>query len=181
MTNSVLLLSKFENMEIVSDKTWFSLDEQLRKSFQFLQHDWMEKDITISGEFGGVMYYGNEDILSHVWTNIIKNAVKYTDRGGDIQCIVEGTEGEARVVIRDNGAGMDEETQKRIFDKFYQKDSSRHLEGNGLGLAIVKRAVDLCGGRIDVRSEPDRGTEFTVILPNEKQNTEEAKNDQRTA
>ena len=60
---------------------------------------------------------------------------------------------------------MDEATQSRIFDRFYQGDTSRTRPGNGLGLPIVKRITDLCGGTIRVTSAPEQGGEFTVTLP----------------
>ena len=168
MTENVLLLNRYENTQTITDKEFFSLDEQLRRSFQHLQNEWLSKDITISGEFEDVTFYGNEELLSHVWSNIIKNAIKYTGRGGEILCTVEEKAGFAWVIIKDNGCGMDEDTQMRIFDKFFHKDNEQNREGNGLGLSIAKRIVDLCGGNIIVNSEPGCGSEFIVVLPNEK-------------
>lgn len=69
------------------------------------------------------------------------------------------------VEISDNGDGMDEATQARIFEQFYQGDSSHSGEGNGLGLALVKRILDVTGGSISVSSEVRVGTVFTVTLP----------------
>ena len=66
--------------------------------------------------------------------------------------------------IADSGCGMDRETGRRIFDKFYQGDKSRSGEGNGLGLALVKRAIDMLGGDIRVVSAPGEGSRFTVTL-----------------
>ena len=172
MTTNVLLLNKFENTEIVTDKKPFSLDEQLRRCFQHLQNEWLNKDISIVGDFNDVTFYGNEEILSHIWSNIVSNAIKFTDKGGEISCSVTQEKENAVVVIKDNGCGMDEETQKHIFDKFYQHEGSGKTEGNGLGLALAKRAAELCEGEILVKSEPDLGTEFTVILPNNITNEE---------
>jgi signal transduction histidine kinase len=70
----------------------------------------------------------------------------------------------AVVRVKDSGPGMDKETQKCIFDKFYQSDPSHAQEGNGLGLALVKRAVTLLGGTVTVDSEPGGGSVFTVRL-----------------
>ena len=73
---------------------------------------------------------------------------------------------EARTLsITDNGIGMTEEVQKHIFDKFYQAEGSRSMEGNGLGLTLVKKILSLCDGTIEVTSQPDLGSKFTVKLP----------------
>ncbi len=69
------------------------------------------------------------------------------------------------VSITDHGVGMDEQTQKHIYEKFYQGDTSRKSEGNGLGLALVAKIVEYCGGTIDVKSALGEGSCFTVPLP----------------
>lgn len=117
-------------------------------------------------------------MLKQVWLNVIGNAVKYTPDGGTIEVKLDinpKNEQEVRVRITDNGIGMDKATAERIFEKFYQGDSSHATGGNGLGLAMVKRIVELCGGRIRVKSEPDKGTQFTVYLPIEDKDKEDKK------
>ena len=74
----------------------------------------------------------------------------------------------ATVRITDNGIGMDDRTQKHIFDKFYQGDTSHKINGNGLGLPLAKRVVTLCGGKINVKSQKGKGTTFIIKLPKEK-------------
>jgi signal transduction histidine kinase len=77
-----------------------------------------------------------------------------------------------KVMIRDNGIGMSNDTLQHIFEKFYQGDRSHSVEGNGLGLALVKRIVELCGGSISIESEEGNGTTVYVSLPIE-QNSEQ--------
>ena len=71
----------------------------------------------------------------------------------------------AHVRVRDHGLGMDEATQARMWEQFYQGDTSRATQGNGLGLAMVQKVVELHGGRVDVTSAPGQGSTFEVVLP----------------
>ncbi|UZQ84647.1 ATP-binding protein [Thermoclostridium stercorarium] len=93
-----------------------------------------------------VKIFSDEELLSHLWINLIDNAVKYTDDNGRISITLYETGDNIVFRISDNGKGMDEYTIKHIFDKFYQADKSRSTHGNGLGLSIVKRIVELCRG-----------------------------------
>lgn len=178
MSSNILMLSKLENQEIITDKKDFSLDEELRRCVLQLQGQWGEKNQEVIPDLCEITYYGNSEMLKQVWLNVIGNAVKYTPNGGTIEVKLDinpKNEQEVRVRITDNGIGMDKATAERIFEKFYQGDSSHATGGNGLGLAMVKRIVELCGGRIRVKSEPDKGTQFTVYLPIEEKNNEDKK------
>lgn len=178
MSSNILMLSKLENQEIITDKKDFSLDEELRRCVLQLQGQWGEKNQEVIPDLCEITYYGNSEMLKQVWLNVIGNAVKYTPDSGTIEVKLDinpKNEQEVRVRITDNGIGMDKATAERIFEKFYQGDSSHATGGNGLGLAMVKRIVELCGGRIRVKSEPDKGTQFTVYLPIEEKNNEDKK------
>ncbi len=166
MSSNILLLTKFENQQMVTDKTEFYLDEQIRRCILLLEKQWTKKNLSLDLDLGEVKYYSNEEMLSHVWQNIIGNAIKFSSENGEIsvKCRSDSSGG-VTVKISDNGIGMDDATQKRIFDKFYQGDSSHSGQGNGLGLPLAKRVVDLCGGKISVKSRVGAGTSFIVKLP----------------
>lgn len=168
MASNVLLLTKLENQTIVTDKTVYRLDEQLRGSILLLEKQWDDKDIDLDLDMDEVEFRGNEEMVAHIWVNLINNAIKFSPVGGRLTISLKEADGAAVVRIADEGEGMDETTQKRIFEKFYQGDTAHTTEGNGLGLSLVKRIVDLCGGSIEVESAPGRGTAFTVRLPIEK-------------
>ena len=153
MSSNILLLTKFENQQIVSDKTGFYLDEQIRKCILLTEKQWTKKNLDLELELDEIRYYSNEEMLSHVWLNILGNAIKFTPEGGKISVKCYSDAENITVRISDNGIGMDDKTLKRIFDKFYQGDSSHKSTGNGLGLALAKRVTDLCGGKINVKSQ----------------------------
>lgn len=165
MSSNILLLTKLENQQIVTDKEPYRLDEQLRNCILLLEKQWGAKDIELSLNLDEVTYLGNEEMMSHVWVNLIGNAIKFSSQGGllEVNCARSGDR--VTVVVRDHGEGMDKATQNRIFEKFFQGDSAHATEGNGLGLSLVRRIVDLCHGSIGLQSAPGEGTCFTITLP----------------
>lgn len=165
LSGNILKLSKLENQQIIPDKKYFSLDEQLRQALILLETQWAKKNIDIDMDLKTINYYGSEDLLMQVWLNIFSNAIKFTPEGGLIVTRLDNTPKGICVSISDNGIGMTDEVQSRIFDRFYQGDKSRSFQGNGLGLALVKRILDLCNCEINVKSKVNEGTTFNIILP----------------
>jgi heavy metal sensor kinase len=110
---------------------------------------------------------GDDELLKRMILNLLDNAVKYTPAGGEISVALARRNGCAQLVVRDSGIGIPEADLTRIFDRFYRVDKarSRELGGAGLGLSIARWIVEAHGGSIDVRSAPNRGSEFTVELP----------------
>ncbi len=165
MATNVLLLSKLENQQIVTDKTVFDLDEQIRRCLLLLEKEWTAKNLELDIDLDPVTYYFNEDMLSHVWINLLGNAIKFTPTGGMLKCTLRQTDTAAVVTVTDTGAGMPPEVVEHIFEKFYQGDQSHACEGNGIGLTIVSRILVLCAGQIRVESTLSEGSTFTVTLP----------------
>ena len=107
----------------------------------------------------------DQDLMELVWNNLLSNAVKFTPTGGSI-ILRQHTDADGiKVSVSDTGCGMDENTQKKIFEKFYQRDTSHATEGNGLGLALVLRVLHLLDCQISVQSELGKGSVFTVHIP----------------
>ncbi len=169
LSGNVLKLSKLESQELVADREYFRLDEQIRDVLVALEPEWSQKNIALGIALTKSKCFGNRELLRQVWINLIGNAVKFTPENGKIDVLLFHDSPWIRVMISDNGIGMDEETQKHIFKKFYQGDRARNTEGNGLGLALTKRIIDLCDGRIEVESQPGKGSKFTVVLPEGEQ------------
>ncbi|MCL2708704.1 MAG: HAMP domain-containing histidine kinase [Defluviitaleaceae bacterium] len=165
LITNILKLSKLENQVIITDKEYFYIDEQIRRSYVLLHNDLSQKKIRVDLDLAQIKYFGNPELIQLIWNNILHNAVKFTGENGQINISCGAAGGEATVSFKDGGIGMDKETAKRVFDKFYQGDKSHSGQGNGLGLSLAGRIAELCGGRIDVISEPGKGSEFTVCLP----------------
>ena len=165
LATNVLLLSKLENQQIVTEKTDFHLDEQLRSCILLLEKQWEQKNLEMIIDLQEVTCRGNAEMLSQAWVNLINNAIKFTPESGSIGVNLIQTDDVVTVQISDTGIGMDRDTQAHIFEKFYQGDKSHHGEGNGLGLAMVKRIIDLHRGKITVESVKGHGSTFTVQLP----------------
>ena len=165
MSSNILLLSKYENQQIIGDKKLFSLDEQIRDSILLFEKAWEKKELELELELDSIQIEQNAEMLCHVWNNLISNAVKFTPEKGKITVRAAENESSVAVTVSDTGIGMTEAQQKRVFDKCYQADPSHAGEGNGLGLSIVKRIVTLCGGSVSVHSAPQKGSTFTVLLP----------------
>ena len=168
MSANVLLLTKLENQQIITDKTVYALDEQLRSCILLMEKQWSEKNLDLRLDLDELQYEGNEEMMSHIWVNLISNAIKFSPEGGVLEVSCMRVQDFIIVHVRDEGQGMDVATQARIFEKFYQGDSAHATEGNGLGLSLVKRIVDLCQGKITVNSAPGQGTTFSVYLPIEQ-------------
>lgn len=166
LVGSILLLSKVNNQTISLKASTFRLDEQVRQSILALESKWEKKEIEFDIDLDEIEYTGYENILSHVWLNLIDNAVKFSPQNGQIRIRLKQLDGSVTFSIWDNGLPIPEADIDRIFNKFYQGDNSHASEGNGLGLALVRKIVAAAHGTINVTSSEDAGTEFVVALPN---------------
>ena len=165
LTNRTLLLTKLQSQRFLPDQTTFSLDEQIRRCAILCAHSWEEKHLTFSAELESVDCTSNEELLRQVWINLLNNAIRYTPPGGEIGVELRRVGGEADVRVWDTGSGMTPEVQSHIFEKYYQGAAEDKKHGLGLGLSIVHRTIELTEGRIEVDSQPEQGSSFTVYLP----------------
>ena len=166
LVGNILLLSKVNNQTISLKATTFRLDEQVRQSILALESKWEKKEIEFDIDLDEIEYTGYENLLSHVWLNLIDNAVKFSPQNGQIRIRLKQLDGSVTFSIWDNGLPIPKADIDRIFNKFYQGDNSHASEGNGLGLALVRKIVAAAHGTINVTSSEDAGTEFVVALPN---------------
>ncbi len=164
LVTDVLSLSKIENHPIISDKSTFLIDEQIGECIVSLGPKWEEKNIKFDLELEEIEYSGLKNLMMQVWQNLIGNAIKFSHQNGEIKILATKEDGKTIIKICDNGVGMSEETQKHIFDKFYQDDKFRTSSGNGLGLAIVKKILEIHNAQIDIESKEGEGSTFIIKL-----------------
>ena len=168
LINDVLSLSSMENGRVRVTTERLSLGKHAQDVCLMLENSARQKNILLSIEAGEDTFVNaNQDHVKQLLINLIDNAIKYTLNDGTVNVRVS-REGESVVLrVKDTGIGIAQEHIPRLFERFYRVDKgrSRNMGGTGLGLAIVKHIVMDMGGQIDVQSELNVGTEFTVTLP----------------
>ncbi len=165
LISNILKLNKLENQIIHPSFKECSVSENVCECLLLFENEWEKKNIEIETDIeDDVIAYTDPEMLGIVWNNLFSNAIKFTPEGGKITVTLKSDEKNIAVSVADTGCGMDVETGKHIFEKFYQGDASRATRGNGLGLAIVKRIIEILHAEIMVESSLGIGTTFTVIL-----------------
>lgn len=169
LSKNMLQLTLLDGEDTSLDKSEFPLIEQLNRVIEMGDNAALSKDIEIEfihpkKEF---IIEADESRMEQVWINLLSNAIKYTNEHGVVTVEVRRTPTELQVRFEDTGVGMSQDAISHIFERFYRQDKSRTIEGNGLGLSIVKRIIDLHHYKIDVESQEDVGSVFTVYIPYE--------------
>ncbi|MGN0972279.1 MAG: ATP-binding protein [Aristaeellaceae bacterium] len=174
LITDILKLNKLEKQAITPQAEPYDLCAQLCDCALQFESVWERKHIDFEADLeDSAIIAADESLLALVWTNLLSNAFKFTPEGGRVTLTQRSMEDNlVTVTVTDTGCGMDEETQKHIFDKFYQGDVSHAAEGNGLGLALVRRILAMTDASIQVRSRPGEGSSFTVTLPAPREGNE---------
>ena len=165
LVTNILQINRLDNQKIKPALRSFNLSEELSRCI--LNYDTLldEREIELETQLDQTLILcSDESLLDMVWNNLISNAVKFTPQKGKIGIEARQEGHDVLVTISDSGCGVPPEAIHRIFDKFYQADSSHATQVNGLGLALVKRILHLLGGDISVSGTPQKGSAFTVRL-----------------
>ena len=140
MADSALLLTHLEAQQVIPDQAPYALDEQIKQCAILLSGQWERKHIAFSAELEEASFVGNQEVMRHVWLNLLNNAIKYTPEGGEITVTLTVSAGEIAVRVSDTGIGMDEETQRHVFDKYYQGPAGKKARvwawGSPLSIAL---------------------------------------------
>lgn len=171
IVNDLLVLSRLDNNRTSWQVETFEFSAFLDHLRDIMSIDAKSRSHTLTCEYPddlGVMT-GDREKLNQVLVNIISNSIKYTADGGKIDISAKNVDDGVEVCVRDNGMGIPEEDQPRLFERFYRVEKARSSDagGSGLGLAIAKEIIDAHGGRIWVESAVGKGTAMYVYLPYE--------------
>ena len=164
LITNILKLNKLENQQLQEKYEAFNLTEALSDCVVEFETIIEKKNLELNCDFDDVFIFSSKSLLEIVWNNLISNAIKFTPENGKIDIFLKRLENNVEIKVSDTGCGMSSETGMRIFEKFYQGDTSHSTQGNGLGLALVKKVIDILGGEISVQSEINKGSTFTILL-----------------
>lgn len=166
LINDLLLLSDVENNK--GRIEMFKVNDLINEVIEIMNTISSEKDVKIMCLFDNeATVLGDKNRFKQMMINLIDNAVKYTNPGGEVKITTIKDEAKLYIAVEDNGIGIEKKHIDRLFERFYRTDKSRSRAegGTGLGLAIVKHIVKNFDGIIKVESEVDVGSKFTVIIP----------------
>ncbi|MFA1821268.1 two-component system histidine kinase PnpS [Virgibacillus oceani] len=168
LVEDLLRLSRLEREDFRLVKTDIDINSVTDEVKPIIQQKANEKRIDFHVEIGdAIRLYADREQVKQVMINLLDNAINYTAEEGRIDLRVNETEEYVNIEVEDTGIGIEHEAIPRIFERFYRVDQarSRNTGGTGLGLAIVKHVVELHEGKIDIVSEPNKGTTMEVQLP----------------
>lgn len=168
MVQDILQLSKLEQKKTYANHEAVSIKGVVEEVFQILHQKAEIKEVSLELiEQDTLTIETDHDQLKQILLNLVGNAVSYTPEKGKVEVITMKDGEEAVIKVKDDGIGIPEEDQARIFERFYRVDKarSRNAGGTGLGLSIVKWLVDTMNGHIELESEVQKGSTFIVYLP----------------
>jgi two-component system, NarL family, sensor kinase len=168
LVDTLLAIYRNDLSGLLLKKQKLDLDELCAEQIMTLQDLALSREIELVYKgLDQAQYEGDGLQLSRVVGNLVGNAINHTPRGGRVLVQLLQAQGEYRLLVEDNGSGIPQEDLKRIFDRFYQSDNTRHIPGTGLGLYLARQIIEAHGGRIWAANRPGGGCLFAVGLPAE--------------
>ena len=166
LISSLLELSRVDKGSIKISKSRFSLSSMLESLSEEMSQMARERNLSFSSTLEeGIFVYADEDMIIRSVINLINNAISYSKENGHIDLLLKRNDSVAIISVKDDGIGISEEDQKRIFDRFFQVDKARSSSSSGLGLALVKEMAALNNATISVESKLGYGSVFTLSIP----------------
>ena len=169
LVNDLLDLAAGKAAELAEEETAVAVNASVGRAVLLIQPRAEEKEVALTLQpcCEELVAWGTEEGLDRIFVNLIGNAVKYTPSGGSVTVALRRVGEEIQIEVADTGIGIPEEALPHLFEEFYRAHNAKALNavGTGLGLSIVQDLVNRYGGRIEVESQVEKGSTFTVILP----------------
>jgi signal transduction histidine kinase len=168
LINNLLNVNKLEMGSMRPERHRVKLDDLLRDAFRQAQSRADSKgvrlDLQVPREVAAVAV--DKDLFRIALNNLLGNAIKYNQRGGSVTLAAEETDGDVVIAVRDTGIGMAPEDQARVLEKFFRvrETGPEQRGGHGLGLYLANQIIELHHGRLEIESEPGRGSVFSIHL-----------------
>jgi len=163
--NDFLSVSKLEEGKVEQIQQELNLPSFLKDVVDEMQ------SMTLKGQKISFVHSGIEivtldgKLLRNILFNLISNAIKFSPDGGQIEVVSHGMNSTVKISVIDHGIGITKEDQKHLFQRFFRGHNATHIQGTGLGLNIVEKYVELMGASLDFESEENKGSTFTIIIP----------------
>ncbi|MEC8945230.1 MAG: ATP-binding protein [Chloroflexota bacterium] len=167
LVSDLLILSKAESDTENTETDIVDVGAAAQFSLNTLGDKAAQKHVSLSinAKASPALVKANETQIEIVFTNLIDNAIKFSEEGGEVWVDIDLNNNMVAASVRDNGVGINSEDIDRIFERFYKAERSRHNEGTGLGLSIVRHIIESFGGSIEVKSNVGEGSLFSFELP----------------
>lgn len=163
LTTELLLLSEIDNHQHLSFDDHIKIDQLIKEIIRHEQFAADEKSLIILADLEPIHFLGNQRLLHQAMSNLLINAIKYTDVGGAIDIALQHSHNNIIFTISNEGSPISPQTETRLFERFYKV--SKHDNSNGLGLAITKSIIELHHGTIQFTQSNEYVTTFTITLP----------------
>ncbi len=168
LVQEIIELSRLQEGDAFSTSELVSIDDVVAEALDRTRITAADREVPlVSGGVKGLMVYGDKAMLTTAVRNLLDNAVRYSRPYGRVSVGVSTHDGLVSIAVVDQGEGIPPDVRERVFERFYRGDKARSREtgGTGLGLSIVKHIIADHGGRVNLWSEPGKGSTFTILLP----------------
>ena len=166
LVKDIELLAHYDSDNLILNKSKFNFKELVLNIIKSYKNQFNKKEIKINFIDDNAIIFADRDKISQVIVNLLSNILKFVPKKGEVEIRIISLDEAIKIIVSDTGPGISEEDLPYIFERFYRVDKSRSYSagGSGIGLTIVKEIIKAHGGKIEVQSEPGKGTDFIILL-----------------
>lgn len=166
LMENVLFIGKTDNSKLSKSLRTYNIKKLFNNIIKDVSaYNEIKNNISIVNELASKEIITDENLFRQIFINLISNAVKFSNDNVNIEVVLTETVNDFIFTVRDTGIGIPKDELKHIFEQFYRASNIGHIQGSGLGMTIIKRSLGVLSGKIEVKSELNKGSEFTITLP----------------